>query len=177
MRAVEPFARIALLVLGLLLSAAATAGLRVGAPAPPLTLHTLNGKAIPLSSLRGDVVILTFWATWCGPCQQELPLLSRYARAHADQGLRVLAFSLDDPSNLPEVQQMAAKMPFPVGLLGSAYAGGYGRVWRLPVSFVIDRQGRLVYDGWEHDDSAWTDASLTQVVTPLLARSAAVPAR
>ncbi len=58
--------------------------------APPITLHTLDGKQITLQDLRGKVVILTFWATWCGPCQDELPLLSRYAQAHAGDGLAML---------------------------------------------------------------------------------------
>ncbi|MFX8250632.1 hypothetical protein ABTL38_19685, partial [Acinetobacter baumannii] len=80
---------------------------------------------------------------------QELPLLSDYAAKHADRGLRVLGFSLDEPASLPEVREMAAAWSFPVGLLGSAYAGGYGRVWRSPVNFTIDRNGLLADNGWD----------------------------
>src|ERR1700752_1857374 len=71
-------------------------GPRVGKPAPPLSLHTLDGQTISTDSLRGKVVILSFWATWCGPCKEELPLLSDYAAQHAARGLQVLGFSLDD---------------------------------------------------------------------------------
>lgn len=148
---------------------ARAATLAVGQPAPPLVLHTLDGTAIATRDLLGDVVIVAFWATWCGPCRAELPLLSAYARAHKAQGLRVLGFSLDGPENLKAVRAMATTLSFPVGLLGSAYAGGYGRIWRLPVSFTIDREGRLAHNGWDDATPAWTEARLERVVTPLLA--------
>src|ERR1700737_3568578 len=116
---------------------ARAATLAVGQPAPPLVLHTLDGRSIDTRDLIGQVVIVTFWATWCEPCRDELPLLSAYAARHADQGLQVLGFSLDGPDDLQAVRQIASGLNFPVGLLGSAWAGGYGRMWRIPVSFTI----------------------------------------
>jgi len=95
-------------------------------------------------------------------------LLSDYAAKHAHRGLRVLGFSLDEPAALPAVQEMAAAWSFPVGLLGSAYAGGYGRVWRIPVNFTIDRNGLLADNGWDSREPAWTAERLDRVVTPLL---------
>ncbi|QOK89933.1 TlpA family protein disulfide reductase (plasmid) [Ralstonia pseudosolanacearum] len=142
--------------------------MEVGRPAPPLVLHTLDGRRISTEDLRGQVVVLTFWATWCEPCRTELPLLSAYAARHADLGLRVLGFSLDEPDELPAVREVGAKLSFPVGLLGSPYAGGYGRIWRLPVNFTIDRQGLLVDNGWDSREPAWTTERLERVVTPLL---------
>lgn len=144
--------------------------LKVGAAAPSLVLHTLDGQNIATRDLRGEVVLVTFWATWCAPCRAELPVLSAYAERHAAQGLRVLAFSLDDADNLAAVRKAAANFRFPVGLLGSPWAGGYGRVWRLPVTFVIDRQGNLVYDGWNDADPVWTAEKLHQIVDPLLGK-------
>jgi peroxiredoxin len=142
--------------------------LQIGAPAPPITLTTLDGRHIDTRDLRGKVVIVTFWATWCLPCREELPLLSRYAQQHAKQGLVVLGFSLDTPDQLPQVGKVAAKMSFPVGLLGDPHVPGYGRIWHLPVSFVIGRDGTLVDDGWKDKDPVWTRERLEQVVTPLL---------
>ncbi len=142
--------------------------LKLGAPAPPLVLHTLDAQRIATRDLLGSVVIVTFWATWCDPCREELPLLSAYAARHVQQGLTVLGFSLDGADALPQVRTVAAQLSFPVGLLGSAWAGGYGRIWRLPVSFVIDRNGILRYDGWQAKQLVWTEASLEQVVSPLL---------
>ena len=141
----------------------------VGQPAPDAVLHTLDGQRMSTSDLRGDVIILTFWATWCGPCREELPLLSRYARAHAAQGLRVLGFCLDSPGNLARVRAVAATLSFPVGLLSSPWFGDYGRIWRIPVSFVIDRAGRLADNGWDDSHPAWTEQRLERVVGPLLA--------
>lgn len=142
--------------------------LRVGAPAPPATLVTLDGASISTSDLRGKVVILTFWATWCVPCREELPLLSEYAQAHAAQGLAVLGFGLDTPDRIADVRKVAERLHFPVGFLASSRAPGYGRIWRLPVNFTIDRAGRLVEDGWKDKVPSWTPERLEQVVTPLL---------
>lgn len=155
-----------LLALGLAQSAWAD-DLVVGHPAPPLTLHTLDHAEISTESLRGKVVILHFWATWCVPCRVEMPLLSGYVAQHPGQVV-VLGFSLDNPNTLPEVRKMAANLGFPVGLLGSAWAGGYGRMWRLPVSFVIDRDGILRHDGWQDDQQPLTQEKLERIVTPLL---------
>jgi cytochrome c biogenesis protein CcmG, thiol:disulfide interchange protein DsbE len=143
--------------------------LRVGVAAPPATLTTLDGRRISTPDLIGHVVILTFWATWCAPCRDELPLLSKYALEHADAGLDVLGFSLDTPEQLREVQRVAQTLRFPVGLLSHSSAPGYGRIWRLPVNFTIDRAGRLVDNGWKDKNPAWTAERLEQVVTPLLA--------
>ena len=147
--------------------------LHVGAAAPPASLVTLDGQRISTADLAGKVVILTFWATWCVPCRDELPLLSKYAEQHAAQGLRVLGFSLDTPEKLVEVRQVAKSLSFPVGLLQGSSAPGYGRIWRLPVNFTIDRTGRLVNDGWKEKQPAWTPQRLEQIVTPILERTTA----
>lgn len=142
--------------------------LQLGQTAPPVTLMTLDGRRINSDDLRGRVVILTFWATWCVPCREELPLLSAYAQAHAAQGLTVLAFSLDTPDDLPKVRQVARAFSFPSGLLAQSSAPGYGRIWHIPVNFTIDRQGRLVDDGWKDQKPVWTTERLERIVTPLL---------
>jgi cytochrome c biogenesis protein CcmG/thiol:disulfide interchange protein DsbE len=147
---------------------AGASSLAVGKPAPPLVLHTLDGRTIASRDLRGKVLILTFWATWCEPCRDELPLLSAYAARHAKEGLEVLGFSLDGADALPEVRQVAAGLSFPVGLLGSAWAGDYGRMWRIPVSFTIDRDGLLVDNGWDDKEPVWTVERLERIATPLL---------
>jgi cytochrome c biogenesis protein CcmG/thiol:disulfide interchange protein DsbE len=144
-------------------------GLRVGAPAPEATLVTLDGQRISSADLLGQVVILTFWATWCSPCREELPLLSDYLAQHAAAGLQILGFGLDTRERLAEVRQVARSVRFPVGFMSDSSAPGYGRIWRLPVSFTIDRAGRLAEDGWKEKHPAWTRERLDQVVIPLLA--------
>lgn len=144
--------------------------LQVGTRAPPVTLTTVDGTRISSADLLGSVVILTFWATWCSPCREELPLLSRYAASHAAAGLRVLGFSLDTAEALAEVRGIAQSLRFPVGLLANSNAPGYGHIWRLPLNFTIDRAGMLVEDGWKLRKPSWTVERLEEVVTPLLER-------
>jgi cytochrome c biogenesis protein CcmG/thiol:disulfide interchange protein DsbE len=149
--------------------------LQVGAPAPPATLVTLDGERISTPQLQGQVVILNFWATWCEPCREELPLLSEYATRHREASLRVLGFTLDTPDKLSEVQRVARTLSFPVGFLERSSAPGYGRMWRLPVNFAIDRAGRLVVNGWNEKKPSWTAQRLEEIVTPLLATAPLSP--
>ncbi len=152
----------------LLVNPVFASGLVLQQPAPDLTLHAVNGQTYTLSALRGKVVVLVFWATWCDGCREELPLLSEWAAQHASQGVQLLGFSLDDAENLPQVRAMAQQLGFPVGLLGGTEAGGYGRIWRVPVNFVINRQGRLVYNGWDHAAANWKQDDLQKYVVPWL---------
>jgi len=155
---------------GLLAPAARASHLRVGAPAPPTTLVTLDGRSLSTAELSGQVVVVTFWATYCSPCRTELPLLSRFAAEHAAEGLTVLGFSADGEDSLAEVTATARYLSFPVGLLSRSRADGYGRIWRLPVSFTIDRAGRLASDGWRDKEPVLTSARLDALVLPLLGR-------
>jgi len=150
---------------------ASASALRVGEPAPPATLVALNGERISTSELRGRVVILTFWATWCAPCREELPLLSVYAARHAAKGLTVLGFTLDSADELRKVQPVAQSLSFPVGFLANSSLPGYGRIWRIPVNFTINREGQLIDNGWKEKDSTWTPERLERIVTPLLNHS------
>lgn len=143
--------------------------LQVGKPAPAITLKSLDGRSLDTRTMLGEVVIVTFWATWCPPCREELPLLADYAKAHAGQGLRVIALSLNSADELAEVRRLAATLGFPVGLLANPWVPGYGRIWHIPVSFVVDRQGRLAYNGWDDSKPELTAAKLNAIVTPLLA--------
>lgn len=142
---------------------------RVGDPAPPAVLVTLTGERIASQDLLGQVIILTFWATYCAPCRAELPLLSAYAERHAGEGLRVLGFCLDEPDQLTAVRRISESLSFPTGFLREDSAAGYGRIWRMPANFTIGRDGRLVENGWDRKDPTWTAEKLEQIVSPLLA--------
>lgn len=147
---------------------AAANELRLGAAAPQAMLRTLDGRSFSTAELVGEVIVLAFWATWCGPCRKELPLLSTYAARHAGAGLRVLGFSVDTAETELEARQLAATLSFPTGLLSQSSVAGYGRIWRLPVSFTIDRAGRLAHDGWKDKHPGWTDERLEEIVSPLI---------
>ncbi len=116
-------------------------------PAPDFTLPTLDGRTISLADYRGKKVVLSFWASWCGPCRLELPVLrSFYEKTHkpgADYDL--LAISLDEDRGAAEAAMNVLKLPFPVLLdTGQTTPGAYG-VYGIPTLFVIDERGRVAY--------------------------------
>ncbi|MGH7413039.1 MAG: TlpA disulfide reductase family protein [Candidatus Rokuibacteriota bacterium] len=108
-------------------------------------VRTPDDRTIRLADLKGKVVFLNFWATWCEPCREEMPSMERLHRAYKDRGLVVLAISLDSQGASvvkPFVKQF--KLTFPVGLdPRMAVRDAYG-VWAVPSTFIIDRQGRRV---------------------------------
>lgn len=141
--------------------------LDVGKPAPPLRATTLDGADIRLADLHGDVVIINFWATWCAPCREEMPALEAYYQKYKAKGLRVLAISMDDPADADAVRKVMQAFSFPAALERQADYRGYGRIWRMPMTFVIDRRGILRKDGSVGRPSI--DAALLDtLVTPLL---------
>ena len=138
-----------------------------GQPAPAIQAKLLDGTAFNLADEVGKVVIVNVWATWCAPCREEMPALDAYYRQHRDQGLVLVALSMDDPKDEPKVRDVTRAYSFPVGLQHDTYLNGYGRIWRLPLTFVVDRRGVLRKDQWYGDPGLDTQL-LEQTVTPLL---------
>jgi cytochrome c biogenesis protein CcmG, thiol:disulfide interchange protein DsbE len=134
---------------------------------PPLSATLLDGRAFSLQQNAGKVLIVNFWATWCAPCREELPALEAFRLKYRERGLEVLAISLDEPRNLAAVRAALQPYAFAAALSSQAAYEGYGRIWRLPTTFVIDRDGRLRADlapGAKPLDAAW----LERHVAPLL---------
>jgi len=113
----------------------------VGGPAPEITLKNLQGQEMRLSELRGKIVLLNFWATWCKPCKDEMPAMQASYDKLRDQGLVVLAVNeLEDTEKVIEHVQKHGHT-FPVVMdHDNVVANRYGVVG-LPASFIVDRQG------------------------------------
>jgi peroxiredoxin len=113
----------------------------VGGPAPEITLKDLQGQEVKLSDLRGKIVLLNFWATWCKPCKEEMPAMQASYDKLRDQGLVVLAVNeLEDTEKVIEHVRKHGHT-FPVVMdHDNVVANRYGVVG-LPVSFLVDRQG------------------------------------
>src|SRR5919112_6908396 len=111
-------------------------------PAPDVQLKTTDGKPLKLSELRGQVVLLNFWATWCVPCRSEIPGLNEMQRDLAGRGLKVLGVSTSDSADLVREYQKDVRQDYTVALGDDAVAASYA-VGVLPTTFVIDREGRI----------------------------------
>ena len=145
-----------------------SAGPAVGSPAPEIEAKLLDSPAqFRLSANRGKVVIVNFWATWCAPCIAEMPALQAYYEKHKAEGLEILAISMDDSRDLPKVRIVAGNFTFPIAVKSEANFKGLGRIWRMPSTFVVDRQGILRKDG-KAGEAEVTLPLLESLVTPLL---------
>jgi peroxiredoxin len=113
-------------------------------PAYPFSLKDSNGQAVQLSDYRGKVVLLNFWATWCGPCKVEIPWFVEFERQYRDRGFAVLGISMDE-EGWDVVKPFLAGMNVNYRVLmgDEDVARAYGGVESLPTSFIIDREGRI----------------------------------
>jgi cytochrome c biogenesis protein CcmG/thiol:disulfide interchange protein DsbE len=112
--------------------------------AADFTLKDADGKSVKLADYKGKVVLLNFWATWCGPCKVEIPWFVEFEKQFKDQGFEVLGVSMDD-EGWEIVKPYLAKSPVNYRMLvgDDVMAQKYGGIESLPTSFVIDRQGRI----------------------------------
>ena len=125
--------------------AAAQADGWVGKRAPDFRLEALGGGTVSLGGLRGKVVLVNFWATWCGPCKVEMPWLVDFQRRYARQGLVVVGISLDDgaPERVREFTK-ARNVNYVVALKDAMVGKAYGGVRYLPQTFFVGRDGVIV---------------------------------
>lgn len=113
------------------------------ASAPDFTLPNVAGGSLTLSSYRGKVVLLDFWATWCTPCREEIPQFVQWQKLYGDKGLQIIGVSLDDSPEPVRDFYSKFRMNYPV-VMGNAKTGElYGGVLGLPIAFLVDRDGRI----------------------------------
>jgi peroxiredoxin len=144
------------------------AELSVGRPAPEIQTRLLDSQEVfQLSQKRGQTIIVNLWATWCGPCKAEMPAIQAYLDKHKSQGLEVLAISMDDARDEAAVRNIARQYSFKFALKSDADIKGLGRIWRLPTTFVIDKNGVLQKNG-HLGDAEIGISELETLVTPLL---------
>jgi cytochrome c biogenesis protein CcmG, thiol:disulfide interchange protein DsbE len=111
--------------------------------APDFTLSRLDGQPLQLSSYRGKVVLLDFWATWCDPCREEIPHLVEMQQKYGGRGLQIIGVSMDDSADPVRPFYQQFHMNYPV-VMGTAKTGEmYGGVLGLPIAFFITRDGTI----------------------------------
>src|ERR1700693_1418735 len=124
-----------------------------GKPAPEITLKDLNGKDVSLAELKGKVVFVNFWATWCEPCRVEIPWLIGFQQKYADKGLTILGVAMDDEgksvaatyvkSTQFDVDGHSMTMNYPIVLGNDDIAAKFGGLLGFPTTIVISRDGKV----------------------------------
>ena len=119
-------------------------GVRVAKAPPDFTLKDAAGKRISLSDFKGKVVLLNFWATWCGPCKVEIPWFIEFEKQYQAQGFTVLGVSMDEDGWKAITPYVAEHhLNYPVVLGDEQVSKDYGGIDALPTTFVIARDGRV----------------------------------
>ena len=137
-------------------------------PAPDVQFAKLDGGSLRLNELRGRVVVLNFWATWCIPCRSEIPALSAMQKAMESEGLTIVGVSYDDTADLIQEFQKDLKQDYTV-VLGGKEVGSQLPASPLPTTYIIDRQGQIR----EKFIGERSQAAFEAVIKPLLQESQA----
>jgi cytochrome c biogenesis protein CcmG, thiol:disulfide interchange protein DsbE len=109
--------------------------------APEFTRKDFNGQTLDLAEFRGKVVLLNFWATWCAPCQLEMPVFAAWQRKYGPQGFEVIGVSMDDDAAPARRLVARLHLNYPVAMGDARLGARYGGVFGLPMTFLIDRTG------------------------------------
>jgi len=155
----------AFVVVAMLGYPAFAAALEVGQVPPDVAMKTLAGKPISLASLRGKVVLIDFWASWCAPCKEEMPFLERLQKRHGDR-LVIVGVSVDNERANAEQFVRELKVTFPIVHDGKHTVADQYKPPRMPTSFILDREGkvRFVHAGFHKDDIAKIEREIAKLL-------------
>lgn len=138
----------------LLMAGNAKAGSEMKQPAPNFTLKSNSGKNIKLSELRGQVVLLNFWASWCGPCRTEMPLLVKIHDKYKGMGFTILGVNVEEDTAPAKSIITKTKISFPVLFDVTNSVSKLYNVSAMPSTVLIDRDGnmRYLHEGYKSGD-------------------------
>jgi cytochrome c biogenesis protein CcmG/thiol:disulfide interchange protein DsbE len=136
----------------------------VNRKAPAFTRRAFDGRDLSLNAFRGKVVLLNFWATWCAPCQAEMPTFARWQRQYGTQGLQVIGISMDDSAAQARKLAQKLRIDYPIVLGDAALGEKYGGVLGLPVTYLIDRTGTIRAEFQGGSDLGKMEAQLKELL-------------
>ena len=151
----------AVLFVSLLIGSEVSA-LDAGAKLPEIGLTDLSGKRIDAASLRGKVVVVDFWASWCAPCKEELPQLEKLYKKYKDRGLVVVALSVDEEAENVTTFLKSMRLSFPIAHDKGHVVADRFHPPKMPSSYIVDRKGivRHVHGGFRSGDEAKMEAEI-----------------
>ena len=131
-------------ILGLAaVSSAARAAPEIGKAAPALVVTGLDGQAFDLAKLKGKVVLVNYWATWCAPCRKDMPKLDAFYRRYHPQNLEMIGISVDRERDLGKVRKVMATLAYPVATLKDVTVDGFGPPQGVPITWIVDTDGKV----------------------------------
>jgi len=115
----------------------------IGEPAPALVLTAIDGRTFDLAKMRGKVVMVNYWATWCAPCRKEMPQLDAFYRRYHSKGLEIVGISIDFDRDLDKARKLAQTVTYPTAFAKSIADNGFGVATAVPVTWIIDVDGKV----------------------------------
>lgn len=111
--------------------------------APALVLTTLDGQNFDLAKLKGKVVLVNYWATWCAPCRKEMPKLDAFYRHYHSRGLELIGISIDFPRDFAKMRKIAQQVSYPTAVSKDISDDGFGTPKGVPITWIIDGEGKV----------------------------------
>ena len=135
--------------------------------APAFTLQSVDGKTVSLSQFKGDVVMINFWASWCGPCRQEMPLLDDIYKQYKDMGFVLLGVNVEPDAQSADAWLKKTPVSYPILYDPKSQVSQLYQVQAMPTTVIVDRQGnvRFVHNGYlPGDENQYMNSIRTLVV-------------
>lgn len=123
-------------------------------PAADFQRADLNGTPLQLSSLKGKVVLIDFWATWCPPCRMEIPHFKELYAAYKEKGLEMIGLSVEEDTGVVKNFVQSNGVSYPVALADAKLQQAYGGIRGLPTTFLVDKKGRIAKQFFGYNDKA-----------------------
>lgn len=143
-------------------SGAAAAPAKVGKPAPNATITTYDKQKVKIADLKGKVVVINHWATWCAPCKAEMPMMSKFHSRFKDRGFEIYGVTTQDSVPPRMLKEVARVLSYPLAL--RITGNGYPILTGLPTTYVIDRKGIVRHT----KQGAFSTQEFIDLIVPLL---------
>jgi len=154
------------LLLGAILSVAPVLAGDATGPAADFSLPARNGDAVSLRGLKGQVVLINFWATWCGPCRKEMPILEQIQKKYAPLGFTLLGVNVEEDTTMMEAFLKDVPVTFPILLDPANGISKLYNVSAMPSTVIVDRKGniRYIHQGYQAGDESKYQDMIRQLI-------------